>query len=40
MKNHPLEQYEIWFERAKDDLRYAEGNLGLKFYTQVCFLTQ
>ena len=33
-------RYQIWLEKAKDDLLYAQGNLKMEFYSQVCFLTQ
>ncbi len=29
-----------WWQAALDDLRYAEGNLAMGFYSQVCFLAQ
>lgn len=31
---------QIWLEKARDDLGYAQGNLTMRFYSQVCFLTQ
>ena len=34
------ELYLKWLEKAKDDMKYAKGNFGLKFYSQTCFLCQ
>lgn len=40
MSKSSLTRYQIWLAKSKDDLRYAEGNLEMEFYSQVCFLAQ
>ena len=34
------EPHEEWFEKAEDDLKFAEIGLREEFFSQVCFLSQ